>query len=113
VKPDTLSCKIHQNKRYSWCNHYTNQGTTSACSFRAGGTSTPTTITTTKAVGVDESGTVFFINSATGFVTTLPAPTAGLRYTFINKTANTSGDHTIVTNASANIIKGNQKQCVR
>jgi hypothetical protein len=64
------------------------------------------TITETKAVGVAESGMTFFINNATGFVSTLPAPAAGLRYTFINILANTSGNHTIVTTSSANIIKG-------
>jgi hypothetical protein len=85
---------------------YTNQGTTTSCSFRA--SSTPTTITGTKSVSADESGTVFFIDNATGFVTTLPAPAAGLRYTFISKTANTSGNHTIVSASSSNIIKGNQ-----
>lgn len=87
---------------------YSNNGTTTACSFRAGGNSIPTTITTTKSVSADESGTVFYINSATGFVTTLPAPSAGLRYTFISKLANTSGNHTIVTASSSNIIIGNQ-----
>ena len=65
-------------------------------------------ITTTKAVSAAESGSIFFIDNATGFVSTLPAPAIGLRYTFINKTANTSGNHTIVTTSSANIIKGNQ-----
>jgi hypothetical protein len=66
------------------------------------------TITAIKAVDAAESGTTFFINNATGFATTLPAPAAGLRYTFINKLANTSGNHTIVTTSSANIIKGMQ-----
>lgn len=63
-------------------------------------------ITATKAVAAAESGTTFFINNATGFATTLPAPALGLRYTFINMTANTSGNHTIVTTSSANIIAG-------
>lgn len=70
------------------------------------GTEPVTTITATKAVSAAESGTTFMINNATGFASTLPAPAAGLRYTFINKTANTSGNHTIVTTSSANIIKG-------
>lgn len=63
-------------------------------------------ITAVKAVSAAESGTTFFINNATGFATTLPAPALGLRYTFINMTANTSGNHTIVTTSSANIIAG-------
>jgi hypothetical protein len=63
-------------------------------------------ITAIKAVGAEESGMTFFINNATGFATTLPAPAVGLRYTFISKLSNTSGNHTIVTTSSANIIKG-------
>jgi hypothetical protein len=63
-------------------------------------------ITAVKAVSADESGTTFFINNATGFASTLPAPALGLRYTFINKTANTSGNHTVVTTSSANVIAG-------
>jgi hypothetical protein len=66
------------------------------------------TITATYAVTVAENNMTYYINNATGFVTTLPAPFLGARYTFINMTANTSGNHTIVSNASANIIKGNQ-----
>lgn len=65
-------------------------------------------ITGTRTVTAAENGATFYINNATGFVTTLPAPFLGARYTFINKTPNTSGNHTIVTNASANIIKGMQ-----
>lgn len=65
-------------------------------------------ITGTKEVSAAESGTTFFINNATGFVSTLPAPFIGAKYTFINMTANTSGNHTVVTTSSANIIKGNQ-----
>lgn len=65
-------------------------------------------VTTTKAVAATESGITFYLDNATGFVTTLPAPSIGLSYTFINRTANTSGNHTVVTTSSANIIKGNQ-----
>lgn len=92
-----------------------NQGAIKATSaaFGTSGSEIPFTpiaseITGTTAVTAAQSGMTFYINNATGFVTTLPAPALGLRYTFINKTANTSGNHTIVTNASANIIKGNQ-----
>jgi hypothetical protein len=63
-------------------------------------------ITEAREVAAAESGMTFFIDNATGFASTLPAPALGLRYTFINKTANTSGNHTIVTTSSANIIKG-------
>jgi hypothetical protein len=63
-------------------------------------------ITAVKAVSAAESGTTFFIDNATGFASTLPAPALGLRYTFVNKTANTSGNHTVVTTGSSNIIAG-------
>ena len=65
-------------------------------------------ITGARTVLASESGSIFYINNATGFITTLPTAAAGLRYTFINKTANTSGNHTVVSASSANIIKGNQ-----
>lgn len=72
------------------------------------GAPTPTALATTRTVLANETGMTFFLNSATGFVTTLPAPVAGMRFTFISKLANTSGNHTIVSASSANIIKGNQ-----
>ena len=53
-----------------------------------------------------ESGKTIFLNNATGFVTTLPAPSIGLRYNFVNMTVLSSGDHVIVTNAAAAIIQG-------
>ena len=54
-----------------------------------------------------DSGKTIFLNSATGFATTLPAPAAGLTFRFVVTTAPTSGNHTIVTSGSANIIEGN------
>jgi hypothetical protein len=54
-----------------------------------------------------DSGSTIFLNSATGFATTLPAPAPGLTFRFVVTTAPTSGNHTIVTNGSANIIEGN------
>lgn len=66
------------------------------------------TVTSTATITAADHGTTIFIDNATGFVTTLPAPIAGFRVSVINKTANTSGNHTIVTASSANVIKGNQ-----
>lgn len=64
-------------------------------------------VTTTASItAADHNGQVL-LNSATGFVTTLPAPIAGFQCEVISKLANTSGNHTIVSSASANIIKGN------
>lgn len=63
-------------------------------------------VSTTKTVSSAESGEVFFLGLAAGFVTTLPAPALGLTYRFVVRTAPTTGSYTIVTNGSANIIKG-------
>lgn len=65
-------------------------------------------VTTTNVLTAAESGSVFFLNSTTGFVTTLPAPAAGLKFTFILTATLSSGSHTIVTNGSSNTIKGRQ-----
>lgn len=66
------------------------------------------TITGTDSIVAGDHGKVLYIDNATGFVTTLPAPIAGFKCEVISKTANTSGNHTIVTASSANVIKGNQ-----
>lgn len=64
-------------------------------------------VAATNVITAAESGKTFFLNHATEFVSTLPAPAAGLRYTFIVSGAPSGASYTIVTNASANIIKGN------
>lgn len=64
-------------------------------------------VTTTNVLAATESGKTLILNSATGFVSTLPAPAAGLSFKFlVGATPPTSGNHTIVTNGSANVIKG-------
>ena len=63
-------------------------------------------LTAASTLTAEQSGSVFFLNSATEFATTLPAPAAGLTYTFIVKAAPSGADYTIVTTSSANIIKG-------
>ncbi len=65
-------------------------------------------VTATNVIAAGETGSVFFLNSATEFVSTLPAPAAGLHFTFIVTAAPSGASYTVVTNASANIIKGNQ-----
>lgn len=65
-------------------------------------------VTATNVIAANESGKTFFLDSATEFVSTLPLPALGLRFTFIVKTAPSGASYTIVTNGSANIIKGNQ-----
>lgn len=66
------------------------------------------TVTTTATITAADHNCVVFLNSATGFVTTLPAPIAGFKCEVISKLANTSGNHTVVTASSANIIIGMQ-----
>ena len=64
-------------------------------------------VTTTNVIAASETGTHFVLNSATAFVSTLPAPAAGLEFWFhAGATQVTGGNHTIVTNSSANVIEG-------
>ena len=53
-----------------------------------------------------ESGSVFFLDSGVEFDSVLPAPAAGLHFTFIIKGAPSGASYTITTNGAANIIKG-------
>lgn len=62
--------------------------------------------TATNVIAAAESGSTFYLNSATEFISTLPAPAAGLRFTFIVVAAPASASYTIVTTTSTNIIKG-------
>lgn len=61
-------------------------------------------VTETNVITASESGKTFFLDAVAGFLSTLPAPAAGLEYTFIVKTAPTSNGYTIATNAGADII---------
>jgi hypothetical protein len=70
------------------------------------GLASVTTLTALSTLTTAQSGTTFFLSSSTEFVTTLPAPSAGLTYTFIVGAAPSGASYTVVTNASANIIKG-------
>lgn len=67
-----------------------------------------TELTAASTLTAEQSGRTFFLNSATEFATTLPAPAAGLNYSFIVKAAPSGASYTIVTASSANIIKGQQ-----
>jgi len=60
----------------------------------------------TNVIAATESGKTMFLNSATEFVSTLPAPAAGLKFSFVVSGAPSGASYTIVTNSSANIIKG-------
>lgn len=63
-------------------------------------------VSATNVIAAAETGSLFFLNSATEFVSTLPAPAAGLKLSFVVTAAPSGADYTIVTNGSANIIKG-------
>lgn len=63
-------------------------------------------VTETNTILAAESGSVFFLNSATEFDSALPAPAAGLHFTFICTAAPSGANYTITTNSAANIIKG-------
>lgn len=65
-------------------------------------------VTATNVITASENGKVFLLNSATEFVSTLPAPAVGLHYTFIVVAAPASASYTVVTTSSANVIKGMQ-----
>lgn len=65
-------------------------------------------VTATNVITAAENGKVFLLNSATEFVSTLPAPAAGLHFTFIVVAAPSGASYTVVTTSSANIIKGMQ-----
>jgi hypothetical protein len=66
----------------------------------------PEVVTASNVIDATESGRTFFLSSATEFVSTLPAPKIGMRFTFIVTAAPSGASYTIVTSGSANIIKG-------
>jgi len=64
-------------------------------------------VTATNIITAAESGKTFFLDAVAGFASTLPAPAAGLKFTFIVKTAPTSNGYTIVTNGTTQkVLKG-------
>lgn len=63
-------------------------------------------LTTTTTLTEGDNGRTLYLDSATGFATTLPAPARGLKFDFICATQPTTGAHTVVTTSSANIIYG-------
>ena len=65
-------------------------------------------LTGTYTVPQTENGTTYYLNSATEFATTLPAPFLGAEFRFIVKAAPSGASYTVVTSSSANIIKGMQ-----
>lgn len=66
------------------------------------------TLTAATTLTEADNGSVFFLNSATEFAVTLPAPYCGAEFTFIVKAAPSGANYTVVTSGSANIIAGMQ-----
>jgi hypothetical protein len=62
-------------------------------------------VTATNVITAAETGSVFFLNSATEFVSTLPAPAAGLKFTFIVQAPPSGASYTVV-GASGTPIHG-------
>ncbi len=62
-------------------------------------------VTTANTILASETGTTYFLNTAGGFSSTLPAPAGGLWYKFIVRTAPTTA-YTIDTNSGDNIMYG-------
>lgn len=85
---------------------YVNLGSGAVAIQTTGGGSSAEVVTATNVITAAESGKTFFLNSATEFVSTLPAPALGLKFRFIVSAAPSGASYTIVTNSSANIIKG-------
>jgi len=62
-------------------------------------------VTTTNVIAATENGTTFYLNTAGGFTSTLPAPAVNLRYKFIVSTAPTTA-YIIVTTSGTNLLFG-------
>lgn len=107
-----VGCRFIQTDGSLGTTEYINEGTASSADFNPvrvdGAPADAEVVTATNAITAAESGKTFFLDSATEFVSTLPAPALGLKYTFIVKTAPSGASYTVVTTSSANIIKGLQ-----
>ena len=63
-------------------------------------------VTAANIITAAESGTTFFLNSGTEFASTLPAPAAGLKYTFIVTAAPSGASYTVVTEGGCQVLGG-------
>lgn len=61
-------------------------------------------VTSTNGITAAESGSVFFLNAGTEFVSTLPAVAAGLHFTFIVTAAPSGASYTVVPASGTTII---------
>lgn len=83
-----------------------NQTGTVALTGGVGSYSPVEVTTTTDVLTTADCGKTLVLNSATEFVTTLPAPVAGCRFKVVVRAAPASASYTVVTASSANIIEG-------
>lgn len=72
----------------------------------ANNVATVETVAATNVITASESGKTFFLSHATEFVSTLPAPAAGLVFEFIVANAPETASYTVVTSGSDNIMVG-------
>ena len=63
------------------------------------------TVVTTNVITAAENGKTFFLALAGGFVSTLPAPAAGLRFTFVVSIAPTTA-YTVICASAGTLMKG-------
>lgn len=63
-------------------------------------------LTAASVLNRSANGKVFYLDSATEFATTLPAPELGLKMSFVIRTAPSGASYTVVTSGSANVMKG-------
>lgn len=79
---------------------------TGACTFESTVVYKESTevVAATNVITAAESGKTFFLNHATEFTSTLPAPAAGLYYKFFIANNPEAADFVITTNAAAAVI---------
>lgn len=82
----------------------TNKTLTSPTITGAVTTQTTEIVTATNVILAAESGTVYFLNSATEFVSTLPALAAGLTFTFVVTAAPSGASYTVVAASGTPIL---------
>lgn len=87
---------------YTATNTFTIVGLASTAAAAANGAEV---VTAANVITADENNKTFYLDAAAGFLSTLPAPFLGAKYTFIVKTATSSNGYTIGT-PTADIIFG-------
>lgn len=83
-------------------------GTTEVILQEASGAGSAEELTAVTTLDASDSGKTFFLNSATEFAVTLPAPAIGLRFTFFVKAAPSGANYTVVTAGSPDQILAGQ-----